>query len=278
MRILKWKLFIESIVGEEGISNIDKYIVRMDRAMDDKLFFIDDVDFDVIVDFGCANGTLLSKIKITNPDAALIGYDVDDVMVDKAHQLLGDDIMITDDWSVIVNELKSYKNPLLNLSSVIHEVYSYSSPKVVEQFWKNIVFGGLFKYIVIRDMMPSNEINQKTEYSEDIEKVRARCKTPELLADFESKWGSLEESYKIFTHYLLKYRYPENWTREVKENYLPITIEEMKSKIPSGYKIEFEDHFSVPFIQDQLKKDFDVQLRYPTHTKLIINNTNFKNP
>lgn len=273
MKILKYKKFIEAIVGEEQIANIDKYIIRMDRAMDDKLFFINNVDFDVIVDFGCANGTLLSKIKTMRPNATLIGYDVDDIMVDKAHQLLGNDIMITNNWSEIVEKLKEFEKPLLNLSSVIHEVYSYSTPEVVEEFWEDIVFGGLFKTIVIRDMMPSQKlINNKKDYSEDISKVRERCENPELLEDFESKWGSLEESYKIFTHYLLKYRYLENWTREVKENYLPITIEEMKTKIPSNYVINYEDHFCVPFVQDQLRKDFDIQLLYETHTKLILTN------
>lgn len=277
MRIRNWKSFLEGIVGEQEISNIDKYITRMDLSIDDKLFFIDKVDFDVIVDFGCANGTLLSKVKQQKPDVKLIGYDLDDVMVNKAHHLLGDDAIITDDWSVIANELKNYSSPLLNLSSVIHEVYSYSKPEIIKSFWKNIVFSGLFKHIVIRDMMPSVQLDRNKDFQDDVDKVRAKA-NPRQLEEFESIWGPIDDSYKALCHYLLKYRYLENWNREVRENYFPLSLESMKAKVTSDYRIDYEETFIVPFVQQQLGKDFGVQLMQPTHTKLIIENISFKNP
>jgi len=277
MKILKWKSFLEGIVGEEGISNIDQYIDRMDLSIDDKLFFLDKVDFDVIVDFGCANGTLLSKIRIAKPGVKLIGYDLDDVMVDKARHLLGEEILITKNWSEIAKELVNYKAPLLNLSSVIHEVYSYSPPDIIKRFWNDIVFSGMFKYIVIRDMMPSTKIDDVENFEEDILKIREKADAKQL-EEFENIWGYIDDSYKTLSHFLLKYRYLDNWNREVKENYFPLSLESMKHKITSGYKINYEEKFSVPFIQQQLKIDFDVQLKESTHTKLIIENIAFKNP
>ena len=74
----------------------------------------------------------------------------------------------------------------------------------------------------------------------------------------------------------MKYRYTDNWEREVNENYLPVSLETVKKKIPSSYKIVYEKDFILPFIQQQVKKDFDVEITHSTHTKLIIKNNNFR--
>ncbi|MGA1049083.1 MAG: hypothetical protein ACO3UU_13830, partial [Minisyncoccia bacterium] len=41
------------------------------------------------------------------------------------------------------------------------------------------------------------------------------------LISFEKVWGSIFKDYRNFIHFLLKYRYTDNWEREVNENYLP---------------------------------------------------------
>jgi len=48
MRILNWQLFLEELVGEKPISNIQDYIDGMNYAMKDKMFFVDMVNFDLI--------------------------------------------------------------------------------------------------------------------------------------------------------------------------------------------------------------------------------------
>jgi len=70
----------------------------------------------------------------------------------------------------------------------------------------------------------------------------------------------------------LKYRYTDNWDREVNEDYLPVSLETVKTKIPSNYKIVYEQDF----LKQQVKKDFNVHLTHSTHTKMIIQNKNFK--
>ncbi len=77
-------------------------------------------------------------------------------------------------------------------------------------------------------------------------------------------------------HYLLKYKYIENWDREVNENYLPVSLETLKSKIPSSYKIAYEDNFILPYLQSQVNKDFGIHITHPTHTKLILRNLKFR--
>ena len=98
MKILNWKLFLEELVGEKPISNYDKYIADMEKGMSDKLFFINDVDFDVVVDFGCADGTFLSKLQKIKPNVKIIGYDLDDEMLKKASDRLGNKALLTSNW------------------------------------------------------------------------------------------------------------------------------------------------------------------------------------
>lgn len=276
--ILKWKLFLEELVGKDPISNYDNYIEDMGKSIDDKLFFVNDINFDVIVDFGCANGTFLSKLKLLKPSVKLIGYDLDDEMLKKASSILGEDALLTSDWSLVINEVSKYKNPLLNLSSVIHEVYSYSHSNVIKKFWENQVFGGDFRWITIRDMIPSVELhkNEISEFKEDVRLVK-KLADSNYLQSFEDRWGSIDNNYGTFVHFLLKYRYTDNWDREVKENYLPVSLETLKKKIPSTYKIIFERDFIVPFIQNEIFKDFGIRISHSTHTKMIIKN-NTKKP
>jgi len=277
MKILNWQLFLEELVGDKPIADFDEYIEGMKMSMQDKLFFVNRLDFDVIVDFGCANGTFLSLVQNMKPDVKLIGYDLDDTMLSKAESILGEEAILTSNWNQVVSELSRYKRPLLNLSSVIHEVYSYSHSSVIKKFWEQQVFGGNFKWITIRDMIPSVEIHkgERKSFEEDVKKVRDLA-DPYYLKSFEERWEPIENSYRTFVHFLLKYRYIDNWQRELNENYLPVSLETVKKKIPSSYKIIFEEDFIVPFIKEKVMEDFGIVIKHSTHTKMIILNNNFK--
>lgn len=277
MRIHNWKLFLEELVGETPISDIQSYIDGMGTTMRDKLFFAENASFDVIVDFGCASGTTLSRISQINPKAKLIGYDLDESMLSKAKSILDKNALLTDNWDEVISEVQKYKSPLLNLSSVIHEVYSYSNSNTIKSFWEKQVFGGDFRFISIRDMIPSSQVDKSemNDFKDDVRKVR-RLADPKYLQSFEKRWGSINDNYRTFLHYLLKYRYTNNWEREVNENYLPVSLETLKSKIPSTYKIAFEEDFILPFLIKQVKQDFGITINHSTHTKMIIKNIKFR--
>lgn len=277
MRVLSWKLFLEELVGEKPISNYDQYISDMNTTMSDKLFFLEEIKFDVIVDFGCADGSFLQSLSSSRPNVKIIGYDLDQTMLDISKKKLPGNAVLTDDWNVVLKEISKYKNPLLNLSSVIHEVYSYSNSQTVSKFWNQQVFGGHFKYITIRVMIPSVELtrNEISNYKDDAKKVRQKA-NKNSLTSFEEVWGSIFNDYRNFIHFLLKYRYTDNWEREVNENYLPITLETLKSKIPSDYSIIYEKDFVLPYLRQEVKKDFGVELTHSTHVKMIIKNKSFK--
>lgn len=137
MKILNWEKFNEELVGYTPIADFQSYIDGMGTTFVDKLFFLNIIDPDVIVDFGCANGFILSKIKEAKPKIKIIGYDLDEVMLAQAKELLGDGALLTDSWKEVSQELKKYSKPALVLSSVIHEVYSYSHGNVIKKFWED---------------------------------------------------------------------------------------------------------------------------------------------
>jgi SAM-dependent methyltransferase len=243
----------------------------------DKIFFLNIIDPDVVVDFGCANGFILSKIKEARPNVKLIGYDLDENMISQAKQLLGDKAVLTNSWEEVRSELKKYQKPALILSSVIHEVYSYSHSSVIKKFWQDQVFGGDFKWIAVRDMIPSVDMGKKdhSKFTEGVRKVRELA-DPEYLKSFEDKWGPIDNNYRTFVHYLLKYRFTDNWDREVKENYLPVSLETLYKKIPSTYKIIYESNFILPYLQQKVEEDFGIKVTHTTHAKMLIVNTNFR--
>lgn len=268
-KIQKISQLIES-VGQTPIRDEAKYTQEMTRSFIDKLFFIDLVDADVIVDFGCADAFILSKIRMLNPEITLIGYDLDKQMLANARLNLDDNLSIlTDDWNQVANVLKEFKKPLLLLSSVIHEVYSYTNSRQVNKFWNNQVFSGLFHYIVIRDMVPTNAISRVRDFQNDVEKVRALSDSY-YLKTFEKKWGDISKDYRTFIHYLLKYKYKENWDRELLENYVPLSLQTLISKIPKGYKIIFQDTYIYGYLRKIVKEDFDVDIKQTTHLKMIL--------
>lgn len=56
----------------------------------------------------------------------------------------------------------------------------------------------------------------------------------------------------------------------MRENYFPHTIEEFLNKIPDYYEIVYFEHYTLPFIREQVRKDFGVQLTDPTHGKILL--------
>jgi len=107
----------------------------------------------------------------------------------------------------------------------------------------------------------------------ELAKIIREKSDPNYLDSFESIWGSINDSYKNIMHWLLKYTYTDNWTREVNENYLPYTLEHLKRRrIPPGWTIILQDYYVLPFMKQNVQKDFGITLTQPTHIKMIIEN------
>lgn len=251
----------------ESIKNYDQYNANMKKSLLDKIFFMDKIDAKVIVDYGCADGTLIHFLSTLFPEFVYIGFDIDEKMVEIAREKFDTDneqVIFTTDWAVVEAVTKTETSAVI-LSSVIHEVYAYGTRADVDNVWKRVYSG--FDYIVIRDMIPSITMDKKSDIN-DYRNVLSKADSGNLR-DFENVWGSIEQN-KNLVHFLLKYKYTDNWAREVRENYFPMSREEMISSIPMDFEIEFHEHFVLPYQKKIVREDFGITLKDNTHLKLIL--------
>lgn len=259
------------ISNERPISNMDQYNTSMTKSMIDKMFFMDKLEdhIDVIVDYGCADGALILFLAPLFPGVDFIGYDFDKAMIEKAEQKKSEKGYTNVWFASSLEELDAldidYDNAALNLSSLIHEVYSYDTPEQIKEFWEFVNHRG-FKHIVIRDMCIDRN-SQRPSLKEDLLKVKSHSPNNQIH-DFESHWGSLSDNRNLI-HYLMKYRYVDNWAREVAENYFPLTVEQIAGQISSEYRLDYFDHYVLPFLARTVKRDFDIELKDYTHIKMI---------
>lgn len=253
----------------ENIKNYEKYNSGMKKSIKDKLFFEGLVDntIDTFVDFGCADGQILKQVHEDFPEWNLRGIDCDEKMRALAEKNCPEAVF---DGGIGNSYWLDNSTSILNMSSVIHEIYSYVPQNEIDQLWEDI-FDCHFKYISIRDLMLSNTAHKKTSI-QDIHKLYRNgimnADDPYLI-NFEKKWGSVQLNENLL-HYLMKYRYIENWEREVKENYFPITVEDLIGLIPSSYEIVYFNHYVLPFTRDRVMKDFGIEIKDNTHVKILL--------
>lgn len=255
----------------ERINNYNTYVYGMRKTLEDKLFWYDLVqDYDTVVDFGCADGSLLKVLKERNDkknlEKRLLGIDNNEIMLNKAKENVPEGFFLSSFEDFIP---KDYT--LLNLSSVIHEVYSYCSQEEIDKFWYN-VFNKQFRYIAIRDMMVSKSIHDKRErpsywipleYQDQFEDYCNKRK-------FEGGAPQARSNPLLTLEFYLKYRYVENWERESRENYFPIYLENLLEKIPVGYEIIYLDHYILPYAKAKVKEDMSVDIVDNTHCKILL--------
>lgn len=251
--------------NEEIIKNFDSYNDEMRKSMEDKLFFLDKIDVESLVDYGCADGTLLDFVHERDKSLKLHGIDMSAEMVRRAQERLPK-ATFNISTTPYVNDTFDYGSAALNLSSVIHEVYSYSSNEQIAAFWDKVKNSG-YKYIIIRDMMS----DLKLEATDFIDEAAVRCKKEykDKLDDFEKIWGSICVR-KNLIHFLMKYRYTPNWSREVRENYLPVSYDSVIKELSDIYDVVYESRFTLPFLHDKVMEDFGIDIKDATHIKLIL--------
>ena len=193
-------------------SDINYYNNQMSLGMEDKLFFVDRLprnDKYLFVDFGCADGTMISQLyEIFKGRAGFVGYDVSEQMIDFAKTKFpgkATDVIFTTSWEEVMEKFRYYSNTVLILSSVIHEVYSYATKDAdIQEFWNRVLKSG-FKYIVVRDMMLSSRSVYREPNKDDVEKVRTNGNYINQVKDFEDIWGSIEGNNKNLLHIGISY-------------------------------------------------------------------------
>lgn len=263
------------------IQNYQLYLTKMAKTFFDKAWFMSHLpeNIDTIIDFGCADGSFLKFLEINCPSYDYIGIDNNSKMQELTRNKgfsCFSSLEEADKYKCIFPE-----NTCIVLNSVIHELYSYQN----ENALKN-VYSFHPKYIAIRDMM-YNPIDKTrfylplNDYKRIINVFQEKCF--HQWEQFYENWKNQNDEVQV-THFLLKYIYDnENWEREVKENYLPIDINEIRklfcyNKIdPTGnYQIEFQTFYKLPYLVNRWKKDFELD-KNPALNEFIRNiNTHFK--
>jgi hypothetical protein len=257
------------------ITNYTTYDTEMRKSMIDKLFFLDKVDATLFVDFGAADGILFQIMHDIFPgaDYTYLGYDIDEKMNLDANNRDIPRAYFTSNWELIAEEVRNAQKRGIKTcviaNSLIHEVYHYGTEVSVQEFWDRLLQTG-FDYIVIRDLClaPQNLYDCFGPYDHEMVRVKADQKQ---LEDFENIWGPITEP-KNLIHYLLKYRYTDNWPREVYENYFPYTVHEINAMLLNiPYETAFIDQFALQFNVRTVKRDFGIDIvEVKTHLKLIL--------
>lgn len=265
---------------ETKLNNISIYNERMDKSIEDKLWFNNMIDADVYVDFGCANGNLLKTMYQMNPHKTYIGYDNNIEMIKIAWENCEH---TTIEFMSSIKSIKNFidtkfknKKVCLILSSVLHEIYSYLKTYEINEILFDI--NDLEpNYIVIRDMtcgFHSSLYFHKEPFMKMREEIIKYVKQINRfgniiqIQDFEEHWGKIDTLHKI-THFLLKYKYLENWDREVKENYLPNT-DDMYEFLSKKYNVKYHKEYRLPYLREQFKKDFEIDFKGYTHYNLLL--------
>jgi hypothetical protein len=257
------------------IQSLEHYNSAMARPLFDKIWFADKVNgATIFIDYGCADGTLLRFLARNLPDCEFLGYDADPEMIsiaEKTDKL--SNVEFSSNWDDVRGTLLGglagakldSKKICLILSSIVHEVYAYRRNEV-DKFWTDI-FGSRADYIALRDMVVSDTTARQSDPI-SVARIRQRYQ-PDALRAFEATWGSLNDNWAL-VHFLLKYRYQDGWDRELRENYLPLSLERLLALIPTNYEPIFMEHYTLPFLREQVMKDFGIQLQDRTHLKLLL--------
>lgn len=257
--------------NQEEIKDMEGYLTRMHGSLSEKLFFLDHVSFDEItgiVDFGCADGALLQKLRHMGYTWKQVGIENNEAFREAFRSRNPEATWVKSKYPVLSVQSGLFPDEsLLNLSSVIHEVYSYSSPQEIDCFW-NLVFHSGFKYIAIRDMITTASKDEAVSLS-DLCKLRSKDEMKDQLEDFQRINGMILTQRQLY-HFLLKYRYLENWEREVCEDYLPLSLEDLLQKIPGNYEIVYQNVYTNEYIKATVFDDFQIDLIHPTHVQLVL--------
>ena len=107
------------------IKNMDVYNAGMRKSMLDKIWWLDKIDdsVDTVLDYGCADGALLTMVHEMNPELILCGYDFNKDMLSLATNNVPEGYF-SDNYGRINTFVKENKVVLV-ASSVFHEIENY---------------------------------------------------------------------------------------------------------------------------------------------------------
>jgi len=249
---------------ETKIFNKDIYLSRMSKPLQEKLRVVKYIPkwAKQVLDVGCADGTLTCALAKLFPDVRFLGIDLDEEFIIKARErAIGENLSNVSFEKVYLRDIlsRSEKFDTVIFVSVLHEFFTYgegisSVLKALADAHELLNPGG---EIVIRDMILS-EYTKDTSFQSDVinEKIFSVKKLLPMVEDFEKKFKPIKRIYEI-NHFLLKYMYEENWDRESKEHYVPVTFDEYEKIFDLlGMELQLKDSYLISFLKEKWRDDF----------------------
>ncbi len=256
------------------IVNYQVYNDRMRRSMWDKAFFMDKVaGAEVIIDYGCADGSLVRFLSALFPSMRFIGFDIDPAMVEAANANRGKNTFFFSTMGEVRDQLKRMQvrgsQCAVIFSSVFHEVfhYGYDLSKI-----RDFLSAISPQYLVVRDMLYDSADDNAILSKEAERRVREKVAAGQIQS-FEEQYGSIRAQRNLI-HFLLKYQYTENWDRECAENYFSCTLEKLLRVLdPAGqYRRILFHQYVLPWFRHTVETEFNIDLGegFTTHFSMIL--------
>lgn len=251
------------------IRNLEMYNARMSQSLWDKAFFADKIPgAKLIIDYGCADGSLMNFIQSNFPDFMTVGLDANEEMVRLTREK---GLSAFTDCASVLDAVKDVPSREIAVvfSSVFHEVFHYGYPlDKITSFLRELNP----HYIVVRDMMYQDyELFDNLVSNKAV--VALENKLPrKQIHDFEKCFGSITDR-KNFVHLLLKYRYTDNWERECPENYFSYDMWDLLQVINADgeYDLFWRAEYTLPWVSYHIMQDFGIELtNVNTHYQLIL--------
>lgn len=239
------------------------YLERMEKSMQEKLFFIEHIDLNnkIVIDFGCADGTLVRNLKSFGYKNTLwLGVEANDTFRDQADEVLNYSFPNLLELYKFMRTRKEIdtREVVLITSSVLHECGLMLQYDLVN-------FAQLYcDYWAIRDMYYS--IFGYVPALEYWTAIIKHSDKDQLVSFLEHKRVRMDE--ERIAEWLLKYRYVENWETEVKEHYFSTEWEYiLKTK---GFTPIYDRVYRNSYIYDTVLADYGLHVKWNTHRQLIL--------
>ncbi len=245
----------------DSIQNFETYLARMSKPLQEKLKVAKYISNKTrsVLDVGCADGTVTLALADMFPSVNFVGIDLNPDFIEVANKRIEGRTNIKFECVYLRDRLaKEEKFDAVLFCSVLHEFFSYgegisSVVKALSDARELLNPGG---EVVIRDMLLYEYAERSQLWlTEILAKVKIEKMIP-LVDDFEKYFGKMN-TIKQVNHFLLKYMYTDNWQREVKENYVPVSFEKYDEIFGVlGMTVSFQRSSTIPYLKNKWKEDF----------------------
>ena len=249
--------------------NLDIYTTEMGKSVWDKAFFMDKIPgVKCIIDFGCADGTMIRYLAPLFPDIMFIGYDISKELIDIARSIQPFYANVTffsghtvgaENLIHFTQEKKFTSEEIcLNFSSVLHEVFSSTGGiDTIQRLLDELKP----RYITIRDMYCDDTVELDAKDTRAYAPILDKITTNELLLryaiDFKEKFGFLK-TWRDLTHLMMKLQWTDNgWEDEMKENYFSWRLEDVLKLTGNMYSPCFVCRYQLPYLSEKWRKEYN---------------------